>query len=1127
MPVSTIYGPILQERLFEVSDAAGATHRAQFRQRQERSVTQRPVGSLQLVAVFKPSSATVASTAYAYDTVGRVKEARDAIAVASPSARGAHKFFIAEGYRGEREDPVGGRYAVEALEGGRLTRHIDEMGRMSTAVSDGRGRVLKRTSAWGDITEFEYDARDNTTLLRRRSRDGCGTDAYWCQTSVVTATYHATWNKPLTVTLPATGPDAQAASTWTFAYDGQGRVTTQTSPVVANGLGGTGQAVWHTLYDSFGRVRWTKDPTGIEARMVYGASNLGRCLTEQHAADQSSTFRQTSLFTCNAAGDVLTATDPRGNVTTFTYDALRRRTSEVGPVSTGIQTQWVFDSDGNLTQERRWDSSASLWRTMTTAYSLTGQPLMVTDPSGDVSRACYDGLDRATVAVDPTGRATRTTYNLAGQPTLIERWFSANLADATCNLTNIRPPHLTTNRWRGMEYNAGGLQSAEIDGNGNRTTLDYDGLGRPMRTTFADGKFIQTVRNERDQVVITVKRSGDVHQAFYDPIGRIDRVWEHSPGAGYPIGRVVRTSYDLASRPTWTDVSTQTTPTWDNALLRDIRTYGYDPAGRVQFDRVTPNNGTMGSTQQVLTYGYDKANNRTSIQWPDAYTATYRFDAANRADRVTFGTHQADIAVDSLSRRTSLSRSNGVTTTYAYEGDSDLAQINHAWAPSTGQTAAIFGLQRDAAGRITGQSINRPDLEWAPGLDYAQTYGAPTNLNQTTSRNGTALVWDDNGNLDSYGTTDYQWTWGNRLMRVVKPGSTTEYAYDSIDRRTVVIQDGVMTRTLWSGSDEVGEYDLAGVLKRRYIPDGSGAMDARLATVNPDNTIHWHHTDHQGSVIATSNAAGQGTGFTNYSPHGEFGTAANGAALSVPPIGSPFGYTGRQYDPETELYQYRARYYSPELGVFLSMDPIGTKDDPNLYLYAANDPVNHTDPTGMYRRGAGFTDSEWRRFDQAQQRQASSMERRADRLVRQADRMDRRNPGSGDTKRLAAGNLRAGAANLRDNSDSGPVANLYTEQDYAQLGRPPGSQAHTIHGGWETNFSRGSLGVFGRDGLGAGWVIGHEALHLRGPALSDQRGPNGALAYKGGESVNTDALKAIRLTPLAAINPDSLLNGDN
>ncbi len=210
-----------------------------------------------------------------------------------------------------------------------------------------------------------------------------------------------------------------------------------------------------------------------------------------------------------------------------------------------------------------------------------------------------------------------------------------------------------------------------------------------------------------------------------------------------------------------------------------------------------------------------------------------------------------------------------------------------------------------------------------------------------------ALTWSDNGNLLSHGSTTYEWTFGNRLVRVLKPGSTTEYAYDSQDRRTVVIEDGVMTRTLWSGADEVGEYDLAGGLKRRFIPDGSGSMDARLATVNPDHTIYWHHTDHQGSVIATSDEFGQPFALANYSPHGEFGTAADGVTqLTAPPQGSPFGYTGRQWDAKAGLYQYRARYYDPALGIFLSMDPIGTKDDPNLYGYVAQDPVNSSDPTG-------------------------------------------------------------------------------------------------------------------------------------------------------------------------------------
>jgi len=896
-----------------------------------------------------------ASIEYTYDVFGRVTEAKDAEAVANPSARGSHKFFIAEGFRGQREDPLGGRYTVETLRRGRESRHIDEMQRVSTAVVDGRGRVVSRTAAYGNITEFEYDERNNVVTTRRKSRVGCGTDIYWCQTSTVTATYNS-WNKPATITLPAT-LDGQTAGTWIFAYDSQGRLTTQTSPDVFDGRNQTwAPSITRTAYDSFGRVRWTQDPTGIESRMEYGANNTGRCMTAQHAADQSSSARQTTTFVCDAAGDVISITDARLNTSTVTFDLNRRKTGEYGPTSTAIKTTWTYDADGNALTESRWNSATSGWLTTTTAYSLTNKPLSVTDPAGDVARTCYDALDRATITADPSGNATRTSFNAAGQPWRIERWFKSTGAGG-CTLTNTRPSHLTTNTWREIWYNGGGLPAAEFDGNFNQTTLTYDGLGRLIVTTYADGKTASTVRNERDQVYFLERRDGDMQQIWYDALGRSDRTWElFSTDPVWPHGRQTKTSFDLAGRPMWTAVSTQTGSTYDPALERDVRTYQYDAAGRVELDRIQPNNGTMGANQLVLTYGYDKTNNRTSIQWPDGYRADYRFDAANRADRVTFGPaasptqNYADIAVDSLSRRTGVARSNGANSSYAYEADDDLSSLNHSWASGVATLPATFGYQHDAEGRITLTTVNQVSLEWMPTLAEAASYGTPTNLNQTTSVNGTGLNWDDNGNLRQYGSTQYRWTYGNRLWQVIKPTSTTEYGYDSIDRRTSVIEDGVMTRTLWSGQDEVGQYNAAGAVLRRFIPDGSGSMDARLAAVDTAGTIIWFHTDHQGSVIATTNGAGQPIQFANYSPHGKFGTDQNGVTYSAPPSGSPFGYTGRQWDAKAGLYNYRARYYDPALGVFLSMDPIGTKDDPNLYMYVGLDPVNATDPDGLQQR---------------------------------------------------------------------------------------------------------------------------------------------------------------------------------
>jgi RHS repeat-associated protein len=95
---------------------------------------------------------------------------------------------------------------------------------------------------------------------------------------------------------------------------------------------------------------------------------------------------------------------------------------------------------------------------------------------------------------------------------------------------------------------------------------------------------------------------------------------------------------------------------------------------------------------------------------------------------------------------------------------------------------------------------------------------------------------------------------------------------------------------------------------------------------------------HQGSVIAMTDNAGNITESMSYDEYG------NGTPLT----GEQFGYTGRRFDPETGLYYYRARYYAPQLGRFLQTDPVGDKDDIDLYSYVGNDPLDKTDPTGNF-----------------------------------------------------------------------------------------------------------------------------------------------------------------------------------
>jgi RHS repeat-associated protein len=122
------------------------------------------------------------------------------------------------------------------------------------------------------------------------------------------------------------------------------------------------------------------------------------------------------------------------------------------------------------------------------------------------------------------------------------------------------------------------------------------------------------------------------------------------------------------------------------------------------------------------------------------------------------------------------------------------------------------------------------------------------------------------------------------------------------------------------------------------------------------NNFYYYHYDGLGNVRAITDASGAVVETYTYDVYGKptihkgTGTqehTSTGEIIPESQIGNPFFFTGKMFDSTTGLYYYRNRYYDPELGRFITPDPVGPVDGPNLYTYVGNNPVNYVDPLGL------------------------------------------------------------------------------------------------------------------------------------------------------------------------------------
>lgn len=703
-------------------------------------------------------------------------------------------------------------------------------------------------------------------------------------------------------------------------YDAAGNVMTRTRYLDTNT-----PVTWSYTYNTFNQALTATDPLGHTTTNVYDTKGNLRSTTTP--SPDGSARASTTAFTYDAKGQLTKVSDPNGNATTFTYypGGLVNTVKDAGR---SVIT-YAYDARGNRTSII--DPVNGSAKPTTFAYDLMNRLTKITYPDGSSAEFGYDNRGRRISAKDGNGKVTQYAYDDA---------------DRLVAVTDAQQPSSGVTQYA---YDSENRLTQITDAAQRATVFHYDSLGRLTGTDFPVGSESYAY-DAAGNLKTRTDRLGNTTTFNYDALDRLtSKVYSDATEIDYV--------YDLASR------LQQVSGTAANGSY----SFAYDNVGRLTQTNTTYSFLAGGS--RSVKYGYDAGSNRTSLTDPQGVATAYSYNSLNQLSSMKIAHDTFGFDYDALGRRTDLAHQNGVKTTYAYDAASRLLSVLHNYGKTTldgatytydaagnrlskrdARTGVTSNYGYDSIYQLTGVSLGAASTEsysYDPvGNRLTDVAGASYTYNvsnQLTAVTGAAFTYDANGNLltktDSSGTTTYGWDLENRLTSVQLPGSggTVTFRYDPFGRRIQKTSPAGTVIYLYDGANILQELDSAGNVIARYT-QGPG-IDEPL-TLQRSGSTYDYLADGLGSVTSLSTASRTLINSYSYDSFGKVTASTTG-------IANPFRYTGREFDQETGLYYYRARYYDSTVGRFLSEDPIEFDGGPNSYAYVGNSPTNFIDPAGL------------------------------------------------------------------------------------------------------------------------------------------------------------------------------------
>ncbi len=353
-------------------------------------------------------------------------------------------------------------------------------------------------------------------------------------------------------------------------------------------------------------------------------------------------------------------------------------------------------------------------------------------------------------------------------------------------------------------------------------------------------------------------------------------------------------------------------------------TMGYDASE--QLETVSETIGT--ALANVHHYTYDAEGNRTSEQ----RNGGVRSWAANPFNQLTNQTVGGELEL-----RGTVSPKSTVKI------DGQAAQMREGGVPAASGTE-----WRKKTNAAAGQNTfaMKATEDAPPGF-------VPRVLNKTIEVNlqpvpQITFAYDADGNLTTDGMNSYVWDAENRLVSVWNSTiGLVEFGYDAFSRRVSLSEkpDGITAnknlRLMWEGLTLVGQVDTASsVNNHTRLFFGNG--ERRISTIGAAVNLYYTR-DHLGSIRELVDASNGGIRARyDYTPYGMRTKVQSSGDLD-----SDFGFTGHYTNLRSGLVLAPFRAYSPELGRWISRDPIEEEGGINLYGYVHNGPLGAVDPLGL------------------------------------------------------------------------------------------------------------------------------------------------------------------------------------